>query len=183
MARKGKRITRVTTKAGDSGSTTLADGSKIAKTHPRMHAIGDVDELNSLVGLLVTELPANGPLAQACSRLQQELFDLGGHLATEGEFPCPDALWLEELVAELNAALPELAEFVIPGGTRTAALAHVCRTTCRRAERTLWDVDDAADAAVYANRLSDVFFQMARTLNEGIEPQWRGSQGEPPDVS
>ena len=71
--------------------------------------------------------------------------------------------WLEELVAELTAALPPLTEFVIPGGTRASALAHVCRTTCRRAERTLWDVEDAVDASVYANRLSDVFFQMART--------------------
>jgi cob(I)alamin adenosyltransferase len=199
MARTGKRITRVTTKAGDAGATTLADGSKIAKTHRLMHAIGDVDELNSVVGLLATEIADDDPLRSACTRLQQELFDLGAHLATVGMVPCPELAWLEELIAALNDALPALTEFVIPGGTKAAALAHVCRTTCRRAERSLWaladeasDATDAsaasaasaktnsAEAARYTNRLSDLLFVMARTLNAqaapGGEPQWRGSQ-------
>jgi cob(I)alamin adenosyltransferase len=202
MAKTGKRITRVTTKAGDTGTTTLADGSKVPKTHKLMHAIGDVDELNSLLGLLVTELADEHPLRAPCAQLQQELFDLGAHLATVGMVNCPDALWLEALVTELNDALPALTEFVIPGGTRAAALAHVCRATCRRAERSLWALGaepaDAAqpaallpeasgDAAKYANRLSDLLFVMARTFNAsttaGSEPQWRGSQGEPPDIA
>lgn len=172
-----KRITRVTTKAGDSGTTTLADGTKLPKTDPRMHAIGDVDELNSLVGLLRTELGEGEPTLAFIDRLQQELFDLGAHLATVGLVPCPDAAWLEALVTELNEQLPPLTEFVIPGGTKAAALAHVCRATCRRAERSLWAVADADDAARYGNRLSDLLFVVARTLNEGAEPQWRGSKG------
>ena len=150
-----KRITRVTTKAGDSGTTTLADGTKLAKTDPLMQAIGDVDELNSLVGLLLTEIDANDPIRTPLGQLQQELFDLGAHLATVGMVPCPDAGWLEALVAELTDALPDLTEFVIPGGTKSAALAHVCRTACRRAERSLWAVSDAGDAARYTNRSAE----------------------------
>ena len=194
MARSGKRITRVTTKAGDAGTTTLADGSKVSKTHPLMHAIGDVDELNSLVGLLVTELTDAHALREPMGQLQQELFDVGAHLATVGAVGCPDAAWLEALVAELNEALPPLTEFVIPGGSRSAALAHVCRTACRRAERSLWALvstadetsGDYTDAARYTNRLSDLLFVMARSLNrEGAagEPQWRGSKGEPSDIA
>jgi len=198
MTRSGKRITRVTTKAGDRGTTTLADGSKIAKTHALMHAIGDVDELNSQMGLLVTELADSHPLRGPCGRLQQELFDLGAHLATMGMVGCPDVVWLEELVEQLNANLPALTEFVLPGGTRAAGFSHVCRATCRRAERSLWTVceagelkeaptEDHTQAAKYANRLSDLLFVMARTLNAdttpGNEPQWRGSQGQPPDIA
>ncbi len=121
MVRAGKRITRVTTKAGDTGTTTLADGSKILKTHQLMDAIGDVDELNSLMGLLITELTHEAPLRTPCAQLQQELFDLGAHLATVGVVGCPDAAWLESLVSELNAKLPALTEFVIPGGSKAAA--------------------------------------------------------------
>ena len=167
----------MTTKAGDSGTTTLADGTKLAKTDPVMQAIGDVDELNSLVGLMLTEISDGHPIRAAMGQLQQELFDIGAHLATVGLVPCPDPAWLEALVAELNDALPPLTEFVIPGGTKAAALAHVCRTTCRRAERSLWGVSTAGDAARYSNRLSDLLFVMARTFNQGEEPQWRGSKG------
>lgn len=182
MARKRKRITQVTTKAGDKGTTSLADGSRLAKTDPRVHAIGAVDELNSFVGLLVTQLEPDAALQEACARIQQELFDIGATLATLGTIPCPDNEWIDAEVQSLNASLPPLTEFVIPGGAVTAALAHVCRATCRRAERELWalqDDDSAASAARYANRLSDLFFVMARTLNasQGSEPQWRGTGG------
>ena len=179
MAREKKRITRVTTKAGDRGTTSLADGSRLPKTDPRIHAIGAVDELNSFLGLLLTELDEANVLTAPCRQIQQELFDIGAYLATLGATPCPDAQWLESEVARFNAPLPALTEFVIPGGTRAAALAHVCRATCRRAERNLWELaDDAAEASRYANRLSDLFFVMARTCNaeRGDEPQWRGSQ-------
>ncbi|NIP15668.1 MAG: cob(I)yrinic acid a,c-diamide adenosyltransferase [Pseudomonadales bacterium] len=182
MTRKRKRITQVTTRAGDSGTTSLADGSKLAKTEPRMHAIGAVDELNSFIGLLVTQLEPDAALAAPCARIQQELFDVGATLATVGAIPCPDNGWIDDEVQKLNASLPPLTEFVIPGGTVAAALAHVCRATCRRAERELWalqDDDSAAGAARYANRLSDLLFVMARTLNAdaGSEPQWRGTGG------
>jgi len=177
MARAKNRITRVTTKAGDSGSTSLADGSRLPKTHPRIRAIGTVDELNSFVGLLLTEIDKTAPLAAPCARIQQELFDIGAYLATLGATPCPEPSWIEAEVARLNAQLPPLTEFVIPGGTRAAALAHVCRATCRRAERDLWELgDEAAEASRYANRLSDLLFIMARTFNAGDEPQWRGTQ-------
>lgn len=175
MARETKRITRVTTKSGDRGSTSLADGSRVPKTHARIRAIGAVDEVNSFVGLLLTEIDKATPLAAPCARVQQELFDIGAYLATLGATPCPDPLWLEAEVTRLNEQLPPLKEFVIPGGTRAAALAHVCRATCRRAERDLWELgEETADAARYANRLSDLFFVMARICNAGDEPQWRG---------
>lgn len=182
MARERKRITQVTTRAGDAGTTSLADGSKLAKTDPRVHAIGAVDELNSFIGLLVTQLETDAAVREPCTRIQQELFDIGATLATMGAIPCPDNAWLDAEIQKLNASLPPLTEFVIPGGTIAAALAHVCRTTCRRVERELWALqgDDAAtSAARYANRLSDLLFVMARTLNagEGAEPQWRGTGG------
>lgn len=171
-----RRITRVTTRRGDAGVTSLADGTSVAKTDPRIHTIGAVDELNSFVGLLVSELSPDHPLEVITTGLQQELFDLGAHLATLGATPVPDLAWLEETVSELNAELPPLTEFVIPGGTRAASLAHVCRTICRRAERHCWEVQGADPVARYLNRLSDLLFVMARGLNaaEGEEPQWRG---------
>ncbi len=181
MARTKKRITRVTTKTGDTGNTSLADGSRVPKTHPRMYAIGAVDELNSYVGLLLTELAESSSLTEPCRQIQQELFDIGAYLATLGVTVCPDPRWLEEQVSRLNEQLPALREFVIPGGTRAAALAHVCRTACRRAERYLWELEEAAtEPARYTNRLSDLFFVMARTCNAdgAAEPQWRGSKGE-----
>lgn len=172
-----KRITSVTTRRGDTGTTALADGTSIAKTAELIHTIGTVDELNSFVGLLVTELPADSEFRDICQRLQQELFDLGAHLATVGMTPAPQADWLDDAVQELNARLPPLTEFVIPGGERAAALAHACRTICRRAERHSWAVADAQAPGKYLNRLSDLFFIMARLINlaaAGSEPQWRG---------
>ena len=174
-----RRITRVTTRRGDQGETSLADGTAVAKSDPRMHTIGAVDELNSFVGLLVTTLDNDHQLRSLTVRLQQELFDLGAHLATSGATPMPGLEWLEEAVTELNGQLPPLTEFVIPGGTHGAALAHVCRTVCRRAERHCWSVTDAAEVGRYLNRLSDLLFVMARLLNRGAssdEPQWRGLQ-------
>ena len=177
------RITRVTTRSGDTGKTMLADGSRVTKTDPQIEAIGTVDELNSFLGVLITELPADSPVVTTCRQIQHELFDLGACLATVGQTPPPALDALEAQVAELNDTLPPLTEFVLPGGTRAAAAAHVCRTVCRRAERTLWALDDAALAcAQYLNRLSDYFFVLARALNAGeTELQWRGSKGRPAD--
>lgn len=173
------RISRVTTRAGDTGQSSLADGSRRSKTDPAFEAIGAVDELNSHLGVLITELPANGTLFALCRQVQQELFDLGANLATLGVTPPPAMELLEREVENLNATLPPLTEFVLPGGTRAAAAAHVCRAVCRRAERALWalDSDDAHPGAQYLNRLSDLFFVMARSCNAGQdEPQWRGSK-------
>jgi cob(I)alamin adenosyltransferase len=176
MARK--RITRVTTRRGDAGETSLADGSAVAKSSERIHAIGAVDELNSFVGWLVARLGDQGEarFEATLSRLQQELFDLGAHLATVGAIPAPEPEWIEQEVGSLNEALPPLTEFVIPGGSEIVSLTHVCRTVCRRAERHAWATEEADDAARYLNRLSDLFFVMARTLNTGSESQWRGSR-------
>lgn len=170
----------MTTRGGDSGKTSLADGSRLDKTDPRIHAIGSVDELNSFVGLLVAELdPAGSGAAhlETLGRLQQELFDLGAHLATKGATPVPDAAWLDDAVAEINAELPPLTEFVLPTGPRSSVLCHVCRTVCRRAERHAWEVPDAAAASRYLNRLSDLLFVMGRALKRAdgdAEAQWRG---------
>ena len=169
-----RRITRVTTRTGDAGETSLADGSRVEKSSERIHAMGTVDELNSFLGLLANRLGGDHPLSTITSRLQQELFDLGAHLATAGASAAPEPGWLEERVGELNEKLPPLTEFVIPGGTEGAALAHVCRTVCRRAERHAWATGEAEEAARYLNRLSDLFFVMARVLNAGAEAQWRG---------
>lgn len=176
------RISRVTTRSGDSGQTGLADGTRLAKTDNRIDAIGAVDELNSFLGVLVTQLPP-GPLFSLCQQVQQELFDLGANLATNGQTPPPALDLLEREVESLNADLPPLTEFVLPGGTPAAAAAHVCRTVCRRAERAVWAVgsDDTVPCAQYLNRLSDLFFVIARVCNAGeTEAQWRGSK-PPPD--
>lgn len=173
------RITRVTTRAGDSGTTGLADGTRLAKNAPAIEAIGAVDELNSFIGVLICELEPDSPHVIASRQIQQTLFDLGACLATRGQVPAPEPLSLEDAIDVLNAALPPLTEFVLPGGTRAAAAAHVCRTVCRRAERVLWSVTDADDCARYLNRLSDWFFVLARTLNAGAaELQWRGTRGQ-----
>ena len=173
------RISRVTTRSGDTGTSGLADGSRLPKSDRRFDAIGDVDELNSVLGVLITHLPPGGELQALCQQVQQELFDLGATLATLGKTPPPALDRVEGEVARLNAALPPLTEFVLPGGTPAAAAAHVCRAVCRRAERSLWALgsDDAAPGAQYLNRLSDLFFVLARHCNAGhSEPQWRGSR-------
>lgn len=173
------RITRVTTRAGDQGETSLADGSRLPKTDARFAAMGDVDELNSHLGVLITELAADGTVHALCTQVQQELFDLGANLATNGQTPPPPMDLLEREVENLNATLPPLTEFVLPGGTRAAAAAHVCRAVCRRAERAVWALgdEDAQPCAQYLNRLSDLFFVVARLCNAGqVEAQWRGSK-------
>lgn len=176
------RISRVTTRTGDTGFTSLADGTRLSKSDRRMEAIGTVDELNSFVGVLITHVPVDGRMFTLCQRLQQELFDLGACLATAGATPAPSPDAIEHDLTDLNATLPALTEFVLPGGAPAAAAAHVCRTVCRRAERTLWAVEteDTRPAARYLNRLSDLFFVIARCCNAGQEEaQWRGSRPPP----
>lgn len=174
------RLSKITTRTGDEGSTGLADGSRLPKDSPRIEAMGAVDELNSLLGLLLCEsFPET--LRAPLLAVQHALFDLGGELALPGHDRLGEAqvLALEQTQTALNEALPPLREFVLPGGSRAAALCHVARATCRRAERCL--VRLARDEAVtptslkYLNRLSDLLFVMARTLNrdeEVSETQW-----------
>lgn len=164
------RLSRIATRSGDDGSTGLADGSRLPKNAPRIEALGDVDELNSHLGLLLCE-----PLPEAVRELlidvQHELFNLGGELAMPAApLLGDDALArLDAALEQHNAALPPLREFILPGGTRAAALAHVARTVARRAERSVVALGAAdtlrAPLQRYLNRLSDLLFVLARVLN------------------
>ena len=183
----GHRLSKITTKTGDSGTTGLGDGSRVAKTHPRVAAMGDIDELNSFVGLLLTEsIPA--ALREALTNVQHDLFDLGGELCIPGYENVSDAqvARLDDLLATHNATLPRLQEFILPGGSRAAAIAHVARTVCRRAERAV--VALGAEEPVrpacrqYLNRLSDLLFVLARVLNRadgGSDVLWQQGRNKP----
>ena len=164
------RLTQIATRTGDDGSTGLGDGSRTRKDTLRVMAMGDVDELNSSLGVLLAE-PLPDDVRELLVVIQHELFNLGGELSIPGfELLKADAvLRLDEALAHYNAALPRLAEFILPAGTRSAALAHVSRTVARRAERAV--VALAAHESVHAaprqylNRLSDLLFVLARVLN------------------
>jgi cob(I)alamin adenosyltransferase len=166
----GYRLSKITTRTGDQGETGLADGSRVRKDSPRIAALGDVDELNSTLGVLLAETLPDA-VREALDGVQHDLFDLGGELAIPGHAMVTDAhvARVEALVETFNADLAPLKEFILPGGTRAAALAHVCRTVCRRAERTLVAVDREANALqlgrIYLNRLSDLLFVLGRVLN------------------
>jgi len=177
----GNRLSQIATRTGDAGTTGLGDGSRVDKDHLRIAALGDVDELNSFIGLLVTEgLPdeVRGDL----SDIQHDLFDLGGELAIPGYSMIAEkqVARLDARLARYNADLPRLAEFILPGGSRAASVAHVCRTVCRRAERALVALgkqDKINDGPrQYLNRLSDLMFVLARVLNRhagGTDVQWQ----------
>ena len=166
----GKRLTQIATRTGDDGTTGLGDGTRVAKDHLRVQAMGDVDELNSNVGVLLAE-PLPDEVRELLVVIQHELFNLGGELSIPGfELLKPEAVArLDEALAHHNAALPKLQEFILPAGTRSAAIAHVCRTVARRAERAvvaLGHVDALRPAPrQYLNRLSDLLFVLARVLN------------------
>lgn len=166
----GLRLTAIATRTGDDGSTGLGDGSRTSKNSLRIAAIGDVDELNSTLGLLLTE-PMPTELREALLGVQHDLFDLGGELAIPGydNLAETQVARLDSLLEQYNAQLPRLAEFILPGGSRAAALAHVTRTVCRRAERALVALgeEQAVRPALrqYLNRLSDLMFVLARVLN------------------
>ena len=164
------RLTQIATRTGDDGSTGLGDGSRVRKDDLRVQAMGDVDELNSQLGVLLAEpLPAG--VRELLVVVQHELFNLGGELSIPGfELLKADAvLRLDEALGHYNADLPRLKEFILPAGTRSAALAHVGRTVARRAERSVVALGsvDAVRAAPrqYLNRLSDLLFVLARVLN------------------
>lgn len=177
----GHRLSKIVTRTGDAGTTGLGDGSRTAKNSPRIEAIGHVDELNSTIGVLVAEgLPQD--VATCLSEVQHDLFDLGGELSIPGYAAVTDehVARIEEAVEHFNEHLPPLKEFILPGGSRAAALAHVSRTVCRRAERAM--VTLAASESVgeparrYLNRLSDLLFVIARFLNRaagGADVLWQ----------
>ncbi len=164
------RLSQIATRTGDDGTTGLGDGQRVPKDHLRIAAMGDVDELNSQLGVLLAE-PLPDDIRELLVIIQHELFNLGGELSIPGyELLKADAvLRLDQALAHYNAQLPRLAEFILPAGTRSAAIAHVARTIARRAERAV--VALAAIEAVnqpprqYLNRLSDLLFVLARVLN------------------
>lgn len=166
------RLNRIYTRTGDQGTTALANGQRVAKTHPRIEALGTVDELNSLLGVLIADLEPNHPLIADLTPLQHDLFDLGGELAVADEAyqVITEAVveGLEVLLDRLNEKLPPLKEFILPGGSRVAAHCQLARSICRRAERRMVELGHEEyinpQGAAYLNRLSDLLFVAARML-------------------
>jgi cob(I)alamin adenosyltransferase len=176
----GQRLTQIATRTGDSGTTGLGDNTRVSKNSLRVHAMGDVDELNSNIGVLLCEdMPAS--VRTLLVTIQHELFNLGGELSIPGfELLKAEAvLALDAALDEHNATLPKLQEFILPAGSRAAALAHVCRTVARRAERALVALGNEEalkdTPRQYLNRLSDLLFVLARVLNRH---QPNGSVGD-----
>ncbi len=166
----GNRLSKIATRTGDKGETGLGDGTRVAKDSARIQALGDIDELNSSLGVLLAEkMPA--PLRAALLEIQHGLFDLGGEVCIPGHTMVTEAhvARLDALLRTYNKGVPPLKEFILPGGTRAAALAHLARTVCRRAERSVVALGRAepvgARSREYLNRLSDLLFVLGRALN------------------
>jgi cob(I)alamin adenosyltransferase len=181
-------LTRIYTKLGDGGDTHLGDMSRVRKTHPRVEAYGDVDELNATLAVALHAPGLPEPYAEWLGRIQNDLFDVGADLSVPEPEPGTEAAgrerlrvrpeqtaWLEERCDEVNDALPPLKSFLLPGGSPASAALHVSRTVCRRAERRALDVEDANPEVVrYLNRLSDLLFILSRGANAGAEePLWQ----------
>ena len=166
----GHRLSKITTRTGDGGETGLGDGSRVRKDDPRVAALGEIDELNSAIGVLLAE-PMPEEVRASLEAVQHDLFDLGGDVSIPGRatMTAGQAARLEALLEDMNADLPRLKEFILPGGTRAAGLAHLARAVCRRAERSLVALSSSqmvADAGrIYLNRLSDLLFVLGRVLN------------------
>ena len=179
-------LTRIYTKLGDKGETHLGDMSRVPKTHPRIEAYGDVDELNAQIGVALTLAGLPEPYRDWLRRVQNDLFDVGADLAVphggdrERLRVTPDqTTWLEGACDEVNDTLAPLKSFVLPGGTPAAAQLHVCRTVCRRAERRALRVEDSNPEVVrYLNRLSDLLFILSRGANAGEEPLWEPGRSQ-----
>lgn len=180
----GNRLTQIATRTGDDGTTGLGDNSRVPKDHRRVQAMGDVDELNSHIGLLLCE-PMTAAVRELLVDVQHQLFNLGGELSMPGFtlLKAEALLQLDEALATHNATLPRLAEFILPAGTRAASQAHVCRTVARRAERAVvaLGADESLNDAPrqYLNRLSDLLFVLARVLNRvdgGDDVYWKSER-------
>ena len=184
----GKRLTQIATRTGDDGTTGLGDNTRVSKASGRPQAMGDVDELNSHIGLLLCEeLPP--AVRELLIDIQHQLFNLGGELSIPGFELLQESavLQLDQALETHNAALPRLQEFILPAGTRAAAQAHVCRTVARRAERAVVALGQQeplrAAPRQYLNRLSDLLFVLSRVLNRyrpdgsvGDEVYWKSER-------
>ena len=184
----GNRLTQIATRTGDNGTTGLGDNQRVSKNSLRVHAMGEVDELNSHLGVLLCEAMPDD-VRQLLVEIQHQLFNLGGELSIPGfELLKPEAvLALDEALAVYNEQLPRLQEFILPAGTRAAALSHVCRTVARRAERAVVALGNEEalkeTPRQYLNRLSDLMFVLARVLNRhrtdgttGDDVYWRSER-------
>ena len=178
----GHRLSKIYTRTGDDGTTGLANGERVDKADPRVAAFGDVDETNSALGLLLAEPDLSAAVRTPLERIQHELFEIGAELSLPGyiKIGAEHVTQLERDLDGLNDELPPLKEFVLPGGTRAAAVCHLARTICRRAERSAWAASKLTalnpELLRYLNRLSDLLFVMARWLarqNGGRETLWR----------
>jgi cob(I)alamin adenosyltransferase len=183
-AAMGQRLTQIATRTGDDGSTGLGDNQRVSKDSLRVHAMGEVDELNSHIGLLLCEPMPQG-VRELLVEVQHQLFNLGGELSIPGFelLKAPALLALDNALAEHNEKLPRLQEFILPAGTRAASQAHVCRTVARRAERAVVALQAKevlnATPRQYLNRLSDLMFVLARVLNRvdgGDDVYWKSQR-------
>jgi len=170
----GFRLSKIYTRTGDDGTTGLGDGARVPKHSARIEALGAIDELNSQLGLLLTEPGLPTAMQTMLTHIQHELFELGGELSIPN-YTRIDAAMVTQLERELDAlndALPPLKEFILPGGSRAAALCHVARAVCRRAERRLAALAQqeavSPAALMYLNRLSDLLFVLCRALNQAL---------------
>ena len=167
----GKRLTKIYTKTGDNGTTGLSDGSRVGKDHSRINVIGTIDELNSVIGLVISTL-SDKTTQELLSKIQHKLFNIGGELSLPGHslLEDSDTTWLEEQLDSLNSELQPLKDFILPGGCQAAACCHVARSVCRRAERELVTLNNEEEVSPhimrYINRLSDLLFVLARFINK-----------------
>lgn len=181
----GHRLSKIYTRTGDDGTTGLADGSRVPKDHRRIEVLGSLDELNSIVGLIMVQCEPNVPPQLA--QVQNRLFDLGAELATPGaeRTKAEDVAYLETALDGYNADLPPLREFILPGGGGAATFCHLARALCRRTERRLVTLDREEglnpQTLRYINRLSDLLFVLARVLarrDGGSEVFWKPAAPE-----
>ena len=181
----GNRLSKIYTRTGDDGTTGLGDGTRINKDSLRVEAMGDVDELNSVIGIMLTEsVPEH--LLDLLTQIQHDLFNVGGEICIPGYIILQQARIddLEEAIDTLNDELAPLKEFILPGGSKAAAYCHLARTVCRRAERKLVELhrnEIVTDISLkYLNRLSDLLFVMCRTMNKQLgvmDVLWKNTQG------
>ena len=163
------RLTQIYTKTGDEGKTGLGDGTRVEKFSARIERLGCVDELNSIIGLILTE---NVPQTHILKKIQHDLFDIGGELSIPNykKIDMRKVSFLEQELDQMNASLPPLKDFILPGGSKPAAYTHLARTVCRRVERNLFLLNDKEEvnknALKYINRLSDFLFVLARYINK-----------------
>lgn len=180
----GHRLSKIYTRTGDDGTTGLGDGTRVEKNHARIEAYGTVDEANSAIGVVLAVSGLPGEVAETLTKIQHELFDLGGELAVPGYRAILDTHidQLEQSLDRFNEPLPPLKEFILPGGGPAAAACHMARAITRRAERCVWTLAKqeavAPEVMRYLNRLSDLLFVLARVLarhERGQEVLWKRS--------